>query len=42
VKKISKILGAIEYEMNFPAMIYDLSTENEYYSSPRSRKFQMV
>lgn len=38
VKKISKILGAIEYEMNFPAMIYDLSTESEYYSSPRFKE----
>ncbi len=27
VKKINKILGAVEYEMKFPAMIYDLSTE---------------
>jgi purine catabolism regulator len=34
VKKINKILGAVEYEMKFPAMIYDLSTENAYYSSP--------
>jgi PucR family transcriptional regulator, purine catabolism regulatory protein len=33
-KKINKILGAVEYEMKFPAMIYDLSTENAYYSSP--------
>ena len=38
VKKINKILGAVEYEMNFPAMIYDLSTENAYYSSPRFKE----
>jgi len=38
VKKINKILGAVEYEMSFPAMIYDLSTENAYYSSPAFRE----
>lgn len=38
VKKINKILGAIEYEMKFPAMIYDLSTENAAYSSKAFRE----
>lgn len=33
VRKINKILSAIEYEMNFSAMIYDLSNEEAYYSS---------
>jgi purine catabolism regulator len=37
-KKINKILGAIEYEMKFPAMIYDLSTENAAYSSKAFRE----
>lgn len=41
VKKINKILGAVEYEMNFPAMIYDLSTENAYYSSPAFREISV-
>ncbi len=38
VRKINKILGAVEYEMSFPAMVYDLSTENPYYSSPNFKK----
>lgn len=34
-RKINKILSAIEREMNFPAMLYDLSNEKVYYSSYR-------
>ena len=34
VRKIHKILSQIEKEMNFPAMLYDLSNEKAYYSSP--------
>ncbi|WP_338472072.1 PucR family transcriptional regulator ligand-binding domain-containing protein [Niallia sp. XMNu-256] len=34
VRKIDKILSQIEKEMNFPAMLYDLSNEKAYYSSP--------
>ena len=34
VRKIHKILSQIENEMNFPAMLYDLSNEKAYYSSP--------
>lgn len=34
VRKINKILSQIEKEMNFPAMLYDLSSEKAYYSSP--------
>ena len=34
VRKIDKILSQIENEMNFPAMLYDLSNEKAYYSSP--------
>ncbi|MGF7057646.1 PucR family transcriptional regulator [Brassicibacter mesophilus] len=34
VRKINKILTQIENEMNFPAMLYDLSSEKAYYSSP--------
>ena len=33
-RKINKILSQIEDEMNFPAMLYDLSSEKAYYSSP--------
>ena len=33
VRKIHKILSQIEKEMNFPAMLYDLSNEKAYYSS---------
>lgn len=38
VRKIDKILGAIEYEMKFPAMLYDLSNEKIYYSSGRFKE----
>jgi len=34
VRKINKILSQIEKEMNFPAMLYDLTSERAYYSSP--------
>lgn len=34
VRKINKILSQMEEEMNFPAMLYDLSSEKPYYSSP--------
>ena len=34
VRKIHKILSQVEKEMNFPAMLYDLSNEKAYYSSP--------
>ena len=33
-RKINKILSQIEGEMDFPAMLYDLSSEKAYYSSP--------
>ena len=33
-RKINKILSQMEIEMNFPAMLYDLSSEKEYFSSP--------
>lgn len=33
VRKIHKILSQIEKEMNFPAVLYDLSHEKAYYSS---------
>lgn len=33
-RKINKILSQMEGEMNFPAMLYDLSSEKAYYSSP--------
>lgn len=33
-RKINKILSEMEKEMNFPAMLYDLSAEKPYYSSP--------
>ena len=33
-RKINKILSQMEEEMNFPAMLYDLSSEKPYYSSP--------
>lgn len=32
-RKINKILSQMEGEMNFPAMLYDLSSEKAYYSS---------
>ncbi len=34
-RKIDKILSQIENEMNFPAMLYDLSSEKAYYSSTK-------
>lgn len=37
-RKINKILFQIEYEMNFPAMLYDLNNEKAYYSSPKFLK----
>lgn len=33
-RKINKILSQMEGEMNFPAMLYDLSSEKAYHSSP--------
>lgn len=33
-RKINKILSQMEMEMNFPAMLYDLSYEKAYFSSP--------
>lgn len=33
VRKIHKILSVIEREMNFPAMLYDLTNKKAYYSS---------
>ncbi len=33
-RKINKILSQMEIEMNFPSMLYDLSSEKAYYSSP--------
>lgn len=33
VRKVDKILSQIEKEMNFPAMLYDLSNQKSYYSS---------
>lgn len=35
VRKINRILNAIEYEMNFPAMLYDFNADKAYYSSPK-------
>lgn len=32
-RKINKILSQMEEEMNFPSMLYDLSSEKAYYSS---------
>lgn len=32
-RKINKILSQMEMEMNFPSMLYDLSSEKAYYSS---------
>lgn len=37
-RKINKILSQIEREMNFPAMLYDFSSEKAHYSSPRFGK----
>ena len=33
VRKVDKILSQIEKEMNFPAMLFDLSNQKSYYSS---------
>ena len=33
-RKINQILGKIEREMNFPAMLYEVSNDIAYYSSP--------
>ncbi len=33
VRKINKILSQMEEEMNFPSMLFDLSSEKAYYSS---------
>lgn len=33
-RKINQILGKIEQEMNFPAMLYEVSNDVAYYSSP--------
>ncbi|WP_353094794.1 PucR family transcriptional regulator [Tissierella praeacuta] len=33
-RKINKILSQMEGEMKFPSMLYDLSSEKAYYSSP--------
>lgn len=33
-RKINQILGKIEKEMNFPAMLYEVSNDVAYYSSP--------
>lgn len=34
-RKIKTILSEIEYEMNFPTMLYDLNNNRPYYSSPK-------
>lgn len=38
VRKINKILNAVEYEMNFSAMLYDLSNNKAYYSSNKFKE----
>ena len=38
VRKINIILNALEYEMNFPAMLYDLFNEKAYYSSVKFKE----
>ncbi len=38
VRKINTILSALEYEMNFPAMLYDLMNEKAYYSSNKFKE----
>lgn len=35
VRKINRILSAIENEMNFPAMLYDFNADKAYYSSEK-------
>ena len=37
-RKINTILSEIEYEMNFPAMLYDLNNEKAYYSSAKFKE----
>ncbi|WP_458408418.1 PucR family transcriptional regulator [Anaerotignum sp.] len=37
-RKIERILRATETEMKFPAFLYDVSTQKEYYSSARFKK----
>ena len=37
-RKIERILRAAETEMKFPAFLYDVSTQKEYYSSGRFKK----
>lgn len=37
-RKIERILRATETEMKFPALLYDVSTQKEYYSSARFKK----
>jgi purine catabolism regulator len=37
-RKINKILSAVEFEMNFPAMLYYLSNDEAFYSSDQFRK----
>lgn len=38
VQKIKKILQAVEVEMDFPALLYDLEEQKEYYSSPNFKR----
>lgn len=38
VQKIRKILQAVEVEMDFPALLYDLEEQKEYYSSTNFRR----
>ena len=37
-RKINKILSALEYEMNFSSMLYDLSNDKAYYSSNKFKE----
>jgi purine catabolism regulator len=37
-RKINRILKTVESEMGFPAMVYDVSTRKEYYSSARFKR----
>lgn len=37
-RKINKILSAVEFEMNFPAMLYYLSNDEAFYSSDQFKK----
>ncbi len=37
-KKIRKILQAVESEMKFPALLYDMGEEKSYYSSPNFKR----